>query len=381
MHKLFTIDLYLSENTQCLVTRGLHVLKSKLIPPILYFLFLILFTSTVGYSEDSAQLAGRVVNKISEEPIENTLVYLNPGYRYAETNASGEYVISNLPPGTYLISTKHVGYKPVQNQQIDITTGEIVDVNFYLTEMHYSMFDAIVVTATRGNSTTQELPHSMSVISPERISLLNPLNISEALLNIQGAYIKDYGSVGDLKTVSLRGSNPEQVLVLLDGQRLNNPQTGQIDLSTITLDEIERVEILRGGSSAIYGADAIGGVLNMITRRGQAHDGIGASLSVLGGSFNTRSLDASVDFESDMIDGSVTYRRLNSDGDFSFTDPEGNDQTRQNNDLSSQNVFTALKFQFGQSLFQPGPGKLCFRDFLMKVYDANWPTAMRKTYP
>jgi len=385
MHKSFGIDLHMLEHTRCLITRGLHVLNCKQIPPILYFLFFILFTSTAGYGEDSAQLSGRIVNKISEEPIENILVYLNPGYRYAETNASGEYVIPNLPPGRYLISTKHVGYKPVQNQEIDITTGEIVDVNFYLTEMHYFMSDAIVVTATKGKSTTQELPHSMSVVSPERISLLNPLNISEALLNIQGVYIKDYGSVGDLKTVSLRGSNPEQVLVLLDGQRLNNPQTGQIDLSTITLDEIERVEILRGGSSAIYGADAIGGVLNMITRRGQTPDGIGSSLSVLGGSFNTRSLNASVDFKSNMIDGSVTYRRLNSDGNFSFTDPEGNDQTRQNNDLSSQNVFTALKFQFGQSPFKTdldmsygyytsergASGPLDFPSFTARQWDTN----------
>jgi len=301
------------------------------------------------------------VNKNSEKPIENTLVYLNSGYRYAETNSLGEYVISNLPAGSYFISTKHVGYTPIQNQQFDIKTSEKVEVNFYLSEMHYFISDAIVVTATKGKSTTQELPHSMSVVSPERISLLNPLNISEVLLNIQGAYIKDYGSLGDLKTVSLRGSNPEQVLVLLDGQRLNNPQTGQIDLSTISLDEIERIEVLRGGSSAIYGADAIGGVLNLITRRGQASDGIGASLSLLGGSFNTRSLDASLntrsldaslDFASEMVDGSITYRRLNSDGDFSFTDPEGNEQTRQNNDLSSHNVNTTMKIQFGQSPFK-----------------------------
>lgn len=385
MHKLFNIYLHWFSQFIGLFKRGLQVLNFKQISPILFFLLLILFTSTSGYSDDSGQVVGRVVNKNSEKPIENTIVYLNSDYRYAETNSLGEYVISNLPAGSYFISTKHVGYNSIQNQQFDIKIDEKVEVNFYLTEMHYSLSDAIVVTATKGKSTTQELPHSMSVVSPERISLLNPLNVSEVLLNIQGAYIKDYGSLGDLKTVSLRGSNPEQVLVLLDGQRLNNPQTGQIDLSTISLDEIERVEILRGGSSAIYGADAIGGVVNMITRRGQASDGIVASLSLLGGSFNTRSLDASIDFASELVDGSITYRRLKSDGDFSYTDPEGNEQTRQNNDLSSQNVYTTMKFQFGQSPFKTdldmsygfytsergAPGPLDFPSLTARQWDTN----------
>jgi outer membrane cobalamin receptor len=385
MYYLFTTYFHLLEHTQRFFIRGHHVLNCKPILPILIILFFILFTSTAGYSEDPAQLVGRVVDKISEEPIENILVYLNPGYQYAETNAQGEYLITDIKPGKYEVSTQHVGYHSDQNQQVEIIPGEKVEVNFYLTEMHYSMSDAIVVTATRGKSSTQELPYTMSVVSEDRISLINPLNVSEVLQNIQGAYIKDYGGVGDLKTISLRGSNAGQVLVLLDGQRLNNPQTGEIDLSTISLDEIERVEILRGGSSAIYGADAIGGVLNMVTRRGQAPDGIGASLSVLGGSFITRSLDASIDIENDMVDGSVTYRRLNSDGDFSFTDQEGKDQTRQNNDLSSQNIFTAFKFELGQSPFKTNldmsygyytsergaPGPLDFPSFTARQWDTN----------
>ncbi|MHA2182864.1 MAG: TonB-dependent receptor, partial [Promethearchaeota archaeon] len=251
--------------------------------------------------------------------------------------------------------------------------------------MHYSTTDAIVVTATRARSTTQELPHTMSVVSPERISLLNPLNISEALLNIQGAYVKDYGSAGDLKTISLRGSNAGQVLVLLDGQRLNNPQTGEIDLSMISLDEIERVEILRGGSSAIYGADAIGGVLNMITRGGQTGEGVGASLRVLGGSFTTRSLDGSIDFNSGLVDGSITYRRLTSNGDFSYADPEGNERSRDNNDVNSENVFTTMKFQFGQTPLNTdlnmsygyytsergAPGPLDFPSVTARQWDTN----------
>lgn len=324
----------------------------KQISVIVFIIFTVFLKPSTVYSGDGAQLSGRVVNKISEEPVENTLIYLKPGFRYAETNAQGKYEISDLQPGIYQISTKHVGYISDQKQQVEIKPGEKIDVNFYLTERYYSTSDAIVVTATRGKSTTQKIPHTMSVISSERISLIRPLNISEVLQNIQGTYIKDYGGLGDLKTISLRGSNAEQVLVLLDGQRLNNPQTGQIDLSMISLEEIERVEILRGGSSAMYGADAIGGVINMITGKDRQLDGLGASFGVLGGSFNTRSLNTSVDINKKWLNGAVTYKHLRSDGDFTYTDQKGIEQTRTNNDIISHNVFSTLDFQFGKSSYR-----------------------------
>ena len=316
----------------------------------LVFLVPLLSFST-AYSDNNSQLTGRVISKISGNPVEHTLVYLKPGYRYAETNAQGEFVISNLEPGRYLISTRHVGYYSDQNKQIELNPGVTVTMNFSLVEKYYSTSDAIVVSATRSKSITQELPYTMSVVSPERISLLNPLNMSETLINIQGAYIKDYGSVGNLKTVSLRGSNAGQVLVLLDGQRLNNPQTGEKDLSTISLDGIEQVEILRGGSSAIYGADAIGGVLNLITGKGRETNGIGASLRLLEGSYATRSLDGSFNFKNNLLNGLVTYRKLTSDGDFSFMDKQGNEKLRENNDLTSHHLFSTMKFRFGHTPF------------------------------
>jgi outer membrane receptor for ferrienterochelin and colicins len=364
---------------------GFRVKNCKNISAIFFSISALLFLTSTSYSENKAQLAGRVVSKISEEPIENTIVYLIPGFRYAETNAQGEYVISNLEPGTYHVLTKHVGYNSDQTQQIDIKPGKTVNVNFHLTEMYYSSSDAIVVTATRAKSITQTLPHTMSVVSHERISLLNPLNIAETLTNIQGAYIKDYGGLGNLKTISLRGSNAGQVLVLLDGQRLNNPQTGEKDLSMISLDEIEQIEILRGGSSASYGADAIGGVLNLITRRAKTPKGIGVSLRALGGSFNTRSLDGSFDFNNDLVDGMVTYRRLTSEGDFSFTDPQGKEQLRDNNDVMSHNIFTSMKFQFGQKPLHTdlkisygyytsergAPGPLDFPSLSARQWDTN----------
>ena len=268
----------------------------KQISVIVFIIFTVLLKPSTVYSENGAQLSGRVVNKISEEPVENTVIYLEPGFRYAETNAQGKYEISNLQPGIYQISTKHVGYISDQKRQVEIKPGEKIDVNFYLTERYYSTSDAIVVTATRGKSLISEVPASVDVVGLETIELVAPQNMAEVLDNIQGVFIKDYGGIGGIKSISLRGSSAEQVLVLMDGQRLNNAQNGQVDFGTLSTEGIEKIEIIRGGSSALYGADAVGGVVNIITKKDHQATGMTGSVNYMRGSFNSQSMAASANF-------------------------------------------------------------------------------------
>jgi outer membrane receptor for ferrienterochelin and colicins len=192
----------------------------------------------------------------------------------------------------------------------------------------------------------------MDIISPERILRVSPLNVSEVLQNIQGTYVKDYGGFSALKSISLRGSSAAQVLLMLNGQRLNDPQTGEIDLSTLPSEGIERVEILRGGSSAMYGADAVGGVVNLITGKKQKSDGLDASLKIFGGSFNTNSYDGSLGFVDNWIKGSVGMQRVHSEGNFTYNDSVGSETQRENNDVSSYRVFSEFKFEFGDSSYK-----------------------------
>jgi iron complex outermembrane receptor protein len=91
--------------------------------------------------------------------------------------------------------------------------------------------------------------------------------IEEILGQTVGVQIRRFGGAGDRSEISIRGSSASQVVVLLDGVRLNSPQTGGVDLSTIPVELIERIEVSRGGGSVQNGSDAIGGVVNIITRR------------------------------------------------------------------------------------------------------------------
>jgi outer membrane cobalamin receptor len=126
----------------------------------------------------------------------------------------------------------------------------------------------VVVTATRIEESVEDVAQDVTVITRKEIESGSYGNISEVIRNVAGLNLFEYGNRGATASVSLRGSTSEQVLILIDGKRLNKPGDGQVDLNAISipLENIERIEILRGASSALYGADAMGGVINIITR-------------------------------------------------------------------------------------------------------------------
>jgi outer membrane cobalamin receptor len=127
----------------------------------------------------------------------------------------------------------------------------------------------IVVTATRIEEVLEDVPSSVTVITKEEIKDSTAENITELLRDVVGLRISEYGKKGTLAVPRLRGSTAGQVLILLDGKRLNLPGSGQFDLNNlpVSIDDIERIEILRGASSALYGADAMGGIINIITKK------------------------------------------------------------------------------------------------------------------
>lgn len=127
----------------------------------------------------------------------------------------------------------------------------------------------VVVTATRIDSPILESPSAISVISAADLTAPGTLDLSSVLARQSGVVVNDYGPTGSTKSVSLRGSTSDQVLVLLDGVRLNSGRVSSVDLSTIPMDIIDRVEVLRGEASTIYGSGAIGGVVNIITKKAQ----------------------------------------------------------------------------------------------------------------
>ncbi|MFW5769636.1 MAG: TonB-dependent receptor, partial [Spirochaetota bacterium] len=117
-------------------------------------------------------------------------------------------------------------------------------------------------------SDPRSVSSQVTVITEEEIRAAAPDNAAELIASVTGVQINRYGGATEPSMISIRGSSPEQVLVLINGKRLNSAQGGGVDLAGISTDDIERIEVVRGGGSARYGENAFGGVINIITKEG-----------------------------------------------------------------------------------------------------------------
>ncbi len=129
--------------------------------------------------------------------------------------------------------------------------------------------EEVVVTATRGELPKSRLTKSVSVVNDEDIERMRVETAPEVLRNIPGVYVRRSGALGRTTSAVIRGSTDDQVLVLIDGVDASSPTLGSFNWSTLPADAIERIEVLRGSASTLYGSNAIGGVIHIITKRGK----------------------------------------------------------------------------------------------------------------
>jgi vitamin B12 transporter len=166
----------------------------------------------------------------------------------------------------------------------------------------------VVVTATRTAETADETLASVSVVTREDIERAQVRSVPDALRGLPGVTFSNSGGPGKLTSVSLRGTNTSHVLVLVDGVRIGSATAGITSLETLPIEQIERIEVVRGPRSSLYGSEAIGGVIQLFTRKGGGrlrprvsagagtYETVNGSLGLSGGGDNGW-LDATVSFE------------------------------------------------------------------------------------
>ena len=147
-----------------------------------------------------------------------------------------------------------------------------------------STLEPVIVTATRTAITADNALSSVTVITREDIDRLQPTSVVDLLNGLPGVSLAQTGGIGEQTSLYLRGTNPTHVLVMIDGVRIGSVSAGVAALEQIPVDAIDHIELVRGPRASLYGSDAIGGVLQIFTRHGQANGGITPSVSVTGGS-------------------------------------------------------------------------------------------------
>jgi vitamin B12 transporter len=131
--------------------------------------------------------------------------------------------------------------------------------------------EEINITANRVKTPTEQTGSSITVITRKQIETEKKPYVKDYLTDVPGLYVSSNGPAGQLTAVSIRGAQTDQTLVLIDGVPVNDPSSPgrSFDFSSLPADNVERIEILRGAQSTVYGSNAMGGVINIITRSGK----------------------------------------------------------------------------------------------------------------
>jgi vitamin B12 transporter len=160
--------------------------------------------------------------------------------------------------------------------------------SIYAQESPVRTLDDVVITASRSPKKQSETGKVVRVITQETLAKSQGRTLTQVLNEVAGVTIGGNGNnPGDIKAVYLRGASPGNTLILIDGIAVNDASgiTGEYNISAIPIDQIERVEILKGGNSTLYGSDAVAGVINIITKKGTGK--LSANLLATAGSYDT----------------------------------------------------------------------------------------------
>ena len=183
----------------------------------------------------------------------------------------------------------------------------------------------ILVSASKTEEYTAETGSSVAVITRETIKQKKYKTVLEAVGNETGISTASNGGFGGATSVYIRGAESGHTLVLMDGVRLYDPisTNASYDLANLTLDNVERIEIIKGPQSSLYGSDAMAGVINIITRKGKGKTKVFASIEVASESTYTESLGVSG--STGKFHYSIETSRQDSDGISQARDGEEDD--------------------------------------------------------
>jgi vitamin B12 transporter len=233
--------------------------------------------------------------------------------------------------------------------------------------------DPLIVTATRSAERLSQTTRSVTVISAEDIAAQGAHTVADALRSVLGLDVVRAGSLGATTSIFTRGSESDHTAVLIDGVKVNILLDGKFDMADLSVDNIERIEVVRGPASTLYGSTATGGVIHIITKRGSGP--LSANLNVSGGSFGTNTQRAIVSGGTTWGGLSVSASRVDSEGHLAFNNQYDNANVALRADLSPDertNVDLTLRYIDSEYHFPTdGAGRVLFRNKYQTTHETT----------
>ncbi|RNA65480.1 TonB-dependent receptor [Prosthecochloris sp. ZM_2] len=212
-------------------------------------------------------LKGLVTDKADGEPVIGASVMLENTTLGAATGFDGNYTIQSIPEGSYSVKVTGVGYAPAV-QNITISAGETATLDLQLGETTI-MASEVVVGAALYEQDRLEVPITLTSVSREEITREPSSSLDRAVESVPGVNVVRSAGLSNTG-LQIRGSNTFQgglgtrVVGIYDGFPINNPITGEIAWNTVNMNAAEKVEVIKGASSALYGSQAMGGVVSVM---------------------------------------------------------------------------------------------------------------------
>lgn len=250
-------------------------------------------------AQDSYALKGTIRSETGEAI---PLAHIRNNLASTVANKRGEFAL-NLPPGKHTLQVSAVGFEektiqvssPNRALQIKLNTST-------------ATLSDVVVTATRTTRKADEIPLPVQVIGEEEIEQMGSIRLQEVLAEQTGLQIiSDHGN-----GLQMQGLNSDYILFLVDGEPLVGRTAGTLELNRIAVDNIKRIEIIKGPSSSLYGSEAMAGVVNIITK--DPDSGFEGSLNTQHRSYNTHDIGTTLSYKQDNLSVSLFANRLRSDG-------------------------------------------------------------------
>jgi iron complex outermembrane receptor protein len=235
-----------------------------------------------GLAQSNGTLRGRVTIGDTEKPAHNVRVTITQLRRSVETDEKGAYEFQNVLPGRYDV-TAHLDLTADVVKNVQVTGGGATTADFQI-ELS-AVREQVTVTATGSEETTFNSIQSVTVIGSQELAKKNPVSLGEALDFELGVAKRSFGP-GTARPV-VRGFDGDRVLVLQDGQRIGALGFQSGDHSEpIDLLGLDRVEVVKGPATLLYGSSAIGGVVNAISAHESSHEGLRGYITGIGATNN-----------------------------------------------------------------------------------------------
>lgn len=260
-----------------------------------------LFSSALCFAYGQITIKGRVVDAGTGEPVIGANIRVDNSLTGGTTNARGEFEVNDLPDGKQTISITHVSYEPVH-----YSTSQSVDGLVIKLQESRNNLSQVVVTGTGTHRRMVDSPVPVNVLTARDLKEASITNLEDALTKLTPSFSFTTSGMGT--EMMLNGLNSDYILVLENGRKL----IGDDALQRIDMDNVKRVEILGGSASALYGSDAIGGVINIITD--DSNNKVDASSTTKISDRGRISESVNLDLNLGKVSSFTSYQRKQSDG-------------------------------------------------------------------